>query len=471
MLEYEVDALCQNVVARFGHLVQDRKSRYALPATAPAPRLRYEAESVTRLKRRGMEIPCVIIPVSTRAETMGDLSPILQLEYGQTALLPETPGFTRPFVFPDLESEAFAFGCDARRRYQAEANRPKASSLLLKCGLTRDGRADTERMDTWTAWQSVGSNLGYPSLVPWLVRLQEKARSTVFLAPSPIVRAQPGSSKRSFDIAWQIADVVTSDAFQGRGVHMLVHSELFLDNEVAASERRSFLAELRSLHASRNPRPFPFISVKIVDQRRYLLDASRCLIPLGHLKEFMCEASEHVRTARGILIMHNLGPLSLGALNCGVDVVGFRCTGRALEIDPLFGERPKSARAFQQQRSIKAEPPGLGTGARSRKVPLFDPVRLVDIGEKNLRLLWQTYGATLATDHVEMIPFPKLENNGRRREFRTDLVAASLLSLGREFRSAGRGETPLAECVRDRVGRMALQDAMQALCPAFETTL
>lgn len=113
----------------------------------------------------------------------------------------------------------------------------------------------------------------------------------------------------------------------------------------------------------------------------------------------------------------------------------------------------------------------MGTGARSRKVPLFDPVRLVDIGEKNLRLLWQTYGATLATDHVEMIPFPKLENNGRRREFRTDLVAASLLSLGREFRSAGRGETPLAECVRDRVGRMALQDAMQALCPAFETTL
>jgi hypothetical protein len=471
MLEYEVDPACANLPTRFGHIVLDRKNRYAMPATAPTPRMRYEAESVTRLKRRGMEVPCVIVPLSTRVETMGELSPILSLERGQTTLIPEAPEICRPIVLPDLESEAFAYGCDARIRYASESNRPKAVSALLKCGLTAGTSPGKERLDTITAWRTVGTDFGYSSLVPWLVKIQERARSAVFFAPSEIIRADAGSAKRSLETAWQIADVVTSDAFQGRGVHLLIHSELFLDHEAAMLERRSFLKELASLHASRNPRDFPFISIKIVNQRHYLQDSGRSLIPLGHLKDFLCEAAEHVKAARGILILQNFGPLSLAPLNCGVDVVGFRGTGRALEIDPLFGERTQKKPIAQPGRPVRLT---LSTGEarpKSRKVPLFDPVRLVDISERNLRSLWGMYGATLSADHVETVPFPYLENQARRREFRTDLVTASLLAVGKEFREAGHGETPLSECVRDRVGRMALQDSMQVLCPAFETTV
>lgn len=39
MLEYEIDSVCQNLATRFGNLVQDRNLRFAMPATAPTPRL------------------------------------------------------------------------------------------------------------------------------------------------------------------------------------------------------------------------------------------------------------------------------------------------------------------------------------------------------------------------------------------------------------------------------------------------
>lgn len=338
MLVYEQDSSAQKTTARFGSLVNGGPQKYAMPATAPTPRLRYEARAVLKLEKAGAEIPCLIVPLSTRREIVAELTPILPRQYGQTSLAPDNSGEVRPIVIPDLETEAFTLAGDARARFQAETrNRPHAVSELLKCGLTSESKIGKERRETGDAWEFVDREYRLTSLGPWLESMEEQARASVFLAPTPLIRVRPGSAARAFDYGWEIADVVHSDAFQGRGLQLLVHAEMFLDTPEAESERHALQEQLRSLHTSPNPRNYPYIAIKILDQVNYLSRGSRVLVALGHLKEFLCEAAEHVTAAKGVLILLNAGTLCLAALDCGVDITGFRGTGDTFTIDAHFG--------------------------------------------------------------------------------------------------------------------------------------
>ena len=101
----------------------------------------------------------------------------------------------------------------------------------------------------------------------------------------------------------------------------------------------------------------------------------------------------------------------------------------------------------------------------------FDPVRLADTTERELNALWKLYQAVPLAHCVEPVDWPNLEDAWEKRDFRTEQIIGALLEIGSQFRAAARGSVPFAQCIRDRVSRMANQDSMFALSPSLETVI
>jgi hypothetical protein len=462
VLAYERDDAAQSTTARFGHIVDGGKLRVAMPAFAPTPRMRYEARAVLSLIKGGAEVPVVIVPLSTRRDITGELAPALPDPKQRRLIEEETPVPPR-LVIPDVESEAFAFWCDARGRFTDDSVRPpKAVKELLRSGLSANPKKG--RKETGDAWSFVEAQYGLSTVGSWIERLQTQARSLIFLSPSPVVRSLPGSAARAFDYGWRITDSIQETAFQGRGIQLLLASDVFLDNAAADAERRALVDNFRALHQSRNPRNNPHIAIKFLDPHHRLTQGPQRSVARGHVKDLLCQAAEHVRLANGLFIVHNVGTWVLPALDCGVDIVGSRGTGDLLGIDSNFGvKKPKGRKTVPS--SVRSRTPT--RPFRKIRINPFDPIRLCDAAVKDVAIFWKEHESAAVAEHVEPMEWAKLDVN-QKREYRAMQVFGSLLEIARQFRGGRNSDIPLRDSIRDRVARMKNQDEMFDLCPSLE---
>src|SRR5205823_7698066 len=176
-------------------------------------------------------------------------------------------------------------------------------------------------------------NYGLAGLREWEEKLQAQAGSIVFVAPTPIVRASRASVKQAFEIGWNLVDTVEDPIFRARGIHLLVHSELFREASQAAEARVEFMDSLRRMYTTPSPRVAPFVSMKIYDGSHYLTKGIGAKVVRQILREFLLDSQDHIRAAQGFSIVQDFGTWALGPLDCGVDVVGFRCDGEKFYID------------------------------------------------------------------------------------------------------------------------------------------
>jgi len=459
LLQYLKDDAAQAAIARFGSLVRRGTTRYPMPATAPAPRTVYEAQAVLQLARAGASIPALIVPISTRRSIIAELG---SYAGGPSQLTLEGNPFypVRPFVIPDPESEAMTFGAEARARIQNDTHSPPdALRQLLASGLTSDPK--TGREETGIAWERVRRESGFAGITSWFEEAESQAMASVFLAPSPIIRSTTSSVLRAFDYGWQIADSVET-AFDAVGIHLLLHSELLGDDTESFASRRTLNESLVKLYRDPNPRNFPVISIKILDQSKALSCGPDASVKRRNLSELLVNAAEAVHLAGGLLVVHNFGVWVLGPLDCGADIVGFRGTGRTLELDMIF-TTPEFPRVRHGTVAGKLVTPRASAGLR---VPPFDPVRLANTRMSELKALWKEEHAFPVADHVTPGPLWTWDKH-RQRAFRTLQVTSALLQLGNEFRAAATGLIPIRDSVRDRVERMQEHDAMHDLCPSI----
>lgn len=452
MVEYIVDAGTQSDIARFGRLEFGDELKFVMPATAPTPRTEYEARATAYVAERGCDLPVVVVPLARMDAVNAALTPVFGDPRNRS--LVESSSL-RPLILPDIESEALSFGCLARRRFLEHDNVPKSVQELMKSGL----RADLQngRKESGAAWEAVRRRYGLAGLREWEEKHQAQAGSVVFFAPTPIVRASRSSVKRAFEIGWNLVDTVEDPIFRARGIHFLIHSELFREFPAAADARIAFMESLREMYASPSPRVAPLISAKIYDGSHYLTEGIGAKVARQILREFMLEGQDHIRAARGFSIVHDFGTWALGPLDCGVDVVSFRCDGKKFEIDPLWGEQPpesplKYRRMKRMPTKIVCQP--------------FDPEELCDGRIADFKASWKKNESFRSAENVPPLPWWTWSTR-RQREYRAGQIIGSLLAVGKEFRKAGHDSMPLAESVRGRVARMKEQDAMLDLCPSL----
>jgi hypothetical protein len=460
VLQYTPDETLHSTEARFGQLLRANEERSPMPATAPTPRTSYEGDAILRLVKAGAPIPALIVPLSTRRQVAAQFGSFLggprQLTLEGTDFYPQ-----RPITICDPETEAFTFGCDARLRIQSDSlSVPGAFEALLGCGLSADSAA--KRLDAGVAWDIVRKEYGLSGLTSWFEQAEAQAKSTVFLAPSPLIRANTTSVRRAFEIGWQIADSIESP-FEAVGIHLLVHAEVFRDEVPAQQSRAAILSSIQSLYRSPSPRNFPVVSLKLLDIAKSFAAGPDSSVHRRNLSEFLTRAGQEVRNAGGLFVIHNLGTWSLAALDCGADVVGFRGTGRTLDIEPIFGSHESGVKVGsgkQERRSAR-------TNVRMHiRVQPFDPVRLCNAKISHIRAAWVKTNGFPVAKFVVPEPFWELDTY-QQREYRARQVTGAILEIASEFRDASRSSIPFRDCVRDRVGRMQEQDAMFDLCPSL----
>lgn len=460
MLVYVQDSAAQTAQARFGTVERSATVNYPMPATAPTPRTAYEAAAILRLANAGAQIPALVVPVSARRTVTQELGTYAG---GPNQLTLEGQPFYphRPMIVVDPESEAFIFASDARARFQEEKPAvPEAMGLLLESGLRAN--PDRNRLETGAAWDKVRTEYGFGGIAEWYERVEAEAKACVFLAPSPVIRSSTSSVTRALDYGWQIVDNLET-AFDAVGVQLPIHSEVFADDAPSVETRLAIVDALTKLYRERRPRNFPVIAFKIVDLSKSLSTGPQASVRRRNLCELLCQSAEAVHRAEGLFVAQNFGTWSLGPLDCGADVVGFRGTGRTLEVDTIHPSRDFPARRGKGRAGRPSEQSP--TPKRLRIYP-FDPVKLADTTLSSIRALWKTSHAFPVADHVDPEPFWTWDKYAQRA-FRTLQVTSSLLSLGAELRSAARGAIPLRDCVRDRVERMQEHDAMFDLCPSL----
>lgn len=463
MLAYLREESISSNRVRLGRISDGNGWQVALPAVAPEPRLPFESRAVRKLLAAGADAPVLLIPLSTRKDVLSEIAPVVP-DPRQRKLLPDDKPVATRLILPNVESEAFAYPNEARRAFLAGRPRPPARVGPLLQSLLKGDRK-RGRKETTDAWESFHTEWGPSVIGEWMGRLQAQARSPIFIAPSPIVRAVDGSADLSFQIGWSIADALQEDTpFQGRGIEVPVHSEVFLDGDAASKQRQAVLANLGKLYGASNPRHNPYVALKIIDRRSLLTNGPQQAVALTNLKDLLCQSSEHLARADGVFIVHNLGPWAIAGLDCSVDVVGTRGTGQVLEVDEHFGPRPKKGQ--RRRRVLSAERP-----RRHREVSPFDPIRLADYSSDEAAKMWAAHQSMKVPAHVpDGVEWAQLAYE-ERREFRAQLVFGSLLEIGTLFRNALAGRTPLSQCVRDREGRLAFQDVMQFLSPSYEESI
>lgn len=452
MIEFLEDKNAQVALARFGRLSVQAGREYSMPSTAPTPRTEYEARALAALAQKGLGVSAIAMPLARLARIKGHLDALVGVRRYVT--IDDFVQQSHPLVLPDLESEALSLACRARKLFQEAGPVPEALQELLQCGLTKD--RNKGRMETGEAWDYVQVEYGLSSVRQWFEAIEARAGSPIFLAPTPIIRASIPSVSRAFSLGWNMVDTVEDPVFRGRGLHLLPHSEIFLQDESASAARMEVLKYLRQMGSMPSPRVAPFISLKVFDGNGYLQNGTGAKVARQNLRDFLVDAKEYVRAARGLLILHDFGTWALGALDSGVDIVTFRCDGRKLEIDPLWGEPSAEA-----PRRIAGQPL-----RRRRTLPPFDPIELCDGHIRDFKESWKKTEAFRTADHVQPQPYWTWPL-GRQREYRASQVIGSLVAVGKEYREAAYRDVPLTESLRSRVARMKEQDALLDLCPSL----
>ena len=438
---------------RLGRLKTGSDMVCELPATAPVIRRKYEADAVVSLVRRGAEISTILIPISRTYQVASELAPVIGVA-GVKPLVASVQKTERPLVIADPESEAFSFLCNARvsisRRLSPSGNKklPKWMQVLFSSGLSSGYSQSTseERLESGAAWRKVRKEYGLASLRRWFEIEEARTTSSVFIAPAPITRASMESVKLSFDIGLELMNTVQDPAFVGRGIQLLIHSEVFADNDNASEAREGILAEFNKLSAEPSPYNNLFVLSKIVDGGDSLIKGPNTKTTRSNLGEFIFNLAEVVRkvSPSGILFVQNLGTWAIAGLDCGADVVDFSCDGRPLAISRIVGNNA-------------------GTGHEVRTEPPWLPQALCNGVLKEFKRMWKEKGAFPVSSHMQPKPWFEWAIQNQRK-YRAEWVISSLLDVGKEFRDALQGQIPLGDCVRSRVSRMKEQDPLFDIC-------
>lgn len=460
MKTFILDEDAQNRHVRFGELAVTPKDRYAMPATAPILRTLAECDALKHLAFTGHQVPAIVIPLTKRRTVTGSIDSLLGSSAAPARALDDyVRPVARPLVLTDPESEALSFNCQARAILGDQGVPDSIRTGLFKAGL--QGNSEKGTVESGQAWDTYEREYKLATLTKWTAALQEEASSPIYLGIGPIVRASRKSALRAWKIAWEMTDGTLNMPFKGRGIHLLLHAEIFLESRGAREARETLLQEFLALEVAAAPVRSPYISVKVIDGNNYLSLGSEAAVARHNLSEFLQQASNHVRALDGVLIPQNLGTWVLGGLMSGGDIATFRGDARTLHVDPLWGAPPKAKKAGKKKRVKR--------GAKQPRHDLpavkpWDPDRLADGRLVDFQRLWSTTNGFPSVHNVAPEAY-WLRGAPFQAEYRARQIIGSLLDLGQQLREAGRKVELLDESIRSRISRMREQDALVDLCP------
>ena len=433
--------------SRYGILGTGRGTEHGTPATVPYISKLSDARVALDLYSRGAEIPALVLPLTRYREVNSALAPLTGLWTGQRTL--ESASYTNaPLIINDIESEAFSFGCRARIGYQDKLTPPESvKKTILNVGMTSD--KSSGRLEYSKGWRILREQYGLAGFRAWQEGLQVKTGSPIFMAPTPMIRDDVNSVSLAFDIGKELLNTVETQAFEGLGLELLLHSEIMNYDPQSEQARKRIIESILSMTKGRSPPTgTPFISMKLYDSGHLVGDTnSRNARTI--LGEFLMDTAEAVRKVGGIFILHNFGVWALAGLDCGADFVSFRTDGEKFKIDPIWRSNSK----------------------RKRKAPEVQPFNsngLCNDNLKNFKRDWERSGAFVTPTHVHPYDY-WTQQLYKQQEYRTSLIMDSLLDLGKEYRDAFDGEIPIKDAVSSRVSRMKEQDAMYDMCPSLGT--
>lgn len=466
MIRFEETVYRPEAGIRFGKLYLDEEEYYDVPALAPLPTKTYDIDVLSRLKSDGVKMPIIVSPLRFRSSVRG-MSATASI-FSEDSKIGEVLGQRRTLLLPDIESEALSVNVTARDAYFEEKAIPdQVKTLLMSTGLTyyENEYSGKKNYEYLKKWEEFRRDYGFSSLRNYEEKIQSELGSPIFFAPTPLIRVVNNSLEKAFQYGTEMLVTTQKQTFKGLGIHLLLHSEIFKQDDLAQEVRNNLIKKIYSLkgHSNVSFSSFPFISIKIYDPNDDLLKNSQASIYRRNFSSTMVSLSENVREMNGFLIVHNMGRWSLGGVDSGADLVSFRSDGKPFEIDNFYHRRKKSGDE-KEKKKIRIETKSL---RKDSFVPPFDPERLSDGDLNAFKYSWEKNKYFRHPPHVEPQPWWTFANRNDRWKYRARTIIDSIMELDREIREMAKSEVPVYESVRFRIGRMGEQDPMVDLCPSY----
>lgn len=429
--------------ARFGFL-KTNGGDFNLPACSPIPRTLTEARAVMDNVAKGLILDVVSPPLSRRREIKAGLGGLL----GLSDTFYEV-NFKRPLVIPDIESEAFNFGCKARSKFFTWNKGKKIfeteTALQELANSTLSG--DEGVHPTWKRMVKVH---GYLPILNWYARALTAISSDVFSVPTPIVRKSLDTVKLAIDSARaMIPNAKLHQKFSMWGVHFLLHGEIFKDDSESEEARNKLIEEVRTWKMS-DAMFNLFLSFKVHDPSDVLTDGLSGNSARRNFSDFSLELHEATESSGGTLVAHNFGNWSLGLLDSGADIVSFRMDGKR-DIESAFsGGRNKGSNY-------------------AREVPRYTvPRALVDYHYKPLKTEFERTGGFPCSKYVVPKPYWNFPRWKDQLQYTSAERFGVFHELGEEYRNAGLDEhISIPDSVRSRVLDSQIIQELKDLCPSF----
>lgn len=466
MIRFEETAYRPEAGIRFGRLYLDEEEYYDVPALAPLPTKTYDVDIISRLKSDGVKMPIIVTPLRFRDSIKG-MSATASI-FAEENKIGEILGQRRTLLLPDVESETFSVNVTARDFYNEDKLIPdQVKNLLFSTGLTyyENEYTGKKNYEYLKKWEEFRRDYGLSSLRNYEEKIQSELGSPIFFAPTPLIRVANNSLDKAFQYGTEMLLTTQKQTFKGLGIHLLLHSEIFGQDDVASELRAGLINKVNSLksHSNVGFSSFPFISIKVYDPNDNLLKNSQASLYRKNFSSTVVSISENVREMNGFLIIHNMGRWSLGGVDSGADLVSFRSDGKPFEIDNFYHRKKKTAN-LKDRTKIRIEPKTL---RKDSFAPPFDPEKLSDGEILSFKSSWNKNKYFKHPPHVQPQPWWAFSNKNDRWKYRARVIIDSIMELDREIREMAKSEIPVYESVRSRIGRMGEQDPMVDLCPSY----
>jgi hypothetical protein len=429
---------------RFGKLYLDETEYYELPSFAPVPRRDYEIDSMMHLKSKGVKFPIIIAPLRKRKEAKAFIATSVISEDGNTVGVINDK--TKTLMLPDTEPEIFSINVVAREEYRKDKLIPKqVKDILLNTNLSEN--KENNKIEYGEAWDLFNRDYDLSILRSYEERLQSELGSPIFFVPTPLIRANIESVDRAFNYGIQMMVTTEKQSFKGIGLSLLIDSKVFSQTSEAENSRKRLIRMISKIGKQEDIKisSFPFLSFKIYDSGDNLVKGSQASEFRKTLSSTVTSMAEEIRSMNGLLISHNFGRWSLGAIDSGVDIAAFHCNAQVFAIDRF--------------RQGSAPLPNL------QALP-FDPEKFADGNLNNFKKVWLKLGTFPHPPHVDPVEWWNLSSDSQYR-YRARTIIDAHMEFGQEIRNSINSEIPVSESVSSRVSRMAEQDPMFDLCPSL----
>ncbi|MFH0815387.1 MAG: hypothetical protein V1934_01020 [Methanobacteriota archaeon] len=427
----------QKAVCRFGNLKIPR-GLFSMPTISPGIQKNLDVEALMA-NISGGSFPHAITPhLSTKQRYIVKLMP----------MLPSGKGVIHPFVVPDPEYEALSVNCLARLNYMQFENPPPTVRMIMDSGLTDD--PDTDRFNVTTRWQTIRQRYGLAPLLDWSLNLHDSINSDLYLAPTPIMRADEKlkSIEEAFTSGYfLLSNAVSSARFALNGIHTLLHIEIFSDTDEADAARNKILTEFESWKSEKQQYRGSIVGIKLYDPNNLFGEADSGSVRRRLFSEFVTELSSKVRGADGFVIGYNFANLSLGILDSGADLATFKVAG-GMRIDvPIKSSKGKRGK---------------------RRIPsVFDGSTLSEVGSDIIKQTYNKYGSFPVPACMQPKPYWD-ENYKEASIYARRTRCASLIAVGEEYRAAALDNAiPLKDSLRNRIMQSEARQELIDLCPTI----